>query len=108
MKSVSGSKSKNAPDAVRWTSTALNDLKKISGHIERQRNLATANRVCRIIYDAVQILRRFPESGKTGIEEGTRELVVPAMPSYIVVYRVVYSEAVQILRIWHGAQERRE
>jgi toxin ParE1/3/4 len=91
---------------VRWTPLALNDLKIISSHIERQRNLATANRVCRIIYDAIQILRRFPESGKVGIEEGTRELVVAALPSHIVAYRVTRSEAVQILRIWHGAQER--
>lgn len=61
---------------IRWTPLALNDLKIISIHIERQRNLSTANRVCRIIYDSVQILRRFPESGKTGIEEGTREFVI--------------------------------
>jgi hypothetical protein len=44
--------------------------------------------VCRTIYDAIQIVRRFPESGKTGMEAGTRELVVPALRSYIVVYRV--------------------
>ena len=93
---------------VRWTPAALNDLKTISGYIEAQRNLATANRVSRIIYDAIQMLRRFPASGKTGIEEGTRELVVPALPSYIVVYRVIRSEAIQILRIWHGAQARRD
>jgi toxin ParE1/3/4 len=73
-----------------------------------QRNLETANRVCRIIYDAVQILRRFPQSGKPGIERGTREWVVPQQPSYTVVYRLLPSDAVQILRIWHGAQERHE
>jgi toxin ParE1/3/4 len=95
--------SKNAPDAD--SLDAISDLKTISSHIERARNLATANRVCRIIYDTIQILRRFPESGKIGIEDGTREFVVPALP-YIVAYRVVRSEAVQILRIWHRAQER--
>jgi plasmid stabilization system protein ParE len=93
---------------IRWTPLAINDLKSISSHIERHRNLTTANRVCRIIYDAVQILRRFPESGKGGIEEGTREFVVPTMPSYIVAYRLIRPETVQILRIWHGAQERPE
>jgi addiction module RelE/StbE family toxin len=82
---------------VRWTPSALNDLKIISRHIERQRNLATANRICRIIYDTIQILRRFPESGKPGIEDGTREFVVPKLPSYIVAYRVTHSEVVQIL-----------
>jgi plasmid stabilization system protein ParE len=34
---------------IRWTPLALADLKNISGYIEGQRNLATANRVCRII-----------------------------------------------------------
>jgi plasmid stabilization system protein ParE len=90
---------------IRWTPLALNDIKNISIHIE-QRNLATANRVCRIIYDTVQILRRFPESGKTGIEEGTREFVIPRLPIYTVAYRILSDEAVQILRIWHGAQSR--
>jgi plasmid stabilization system protein ParE len=108
MRCAFGWSSKNAPDANSLDALSLNDLKIISGYIERQRNLSTANRVCRIIYDAIQILRRFPESGKLGIEEGTRELVVPAIPSYIVAYRVARPEAVQILRIWHGAQERRE
>ena len=93
---------------IRWKPAAFNDLKTICRHIERQRNLATANRVCRIIYDAIQILCRFPESGKSGIEEGTREFVVPKLPSYIVAYRVTHSEAVQILRVWHGAQHRHE
>ena len=92
----------------RWTTLAANDLKSISSFIELRRGLATANRVCRAIYDAVQMLRRFPESGRIEIEEGTRELVVPAFPSYIVAYRVSHPEAIEILRIWHAAQQRRE
>ena len=92
---------------VRWTQIALYDLQRISLYIEQQRNLATANRVCRILYDAIQLLRRFPLSGKAGIEEGTRELVIASLP-YIVVYRVLNPDAIQILRIWHAAQERSE
>ena len=88
---------------IRWTQAALNDLKTISHRIEQERNLATANRVCRVIYDAVQMLRRHPQSGRPGTEEGTRELVIPKSP-YIVVYRVMDPDAVHILRIWHGAQ----
>ena len=89
---------------VRWTPTALNDLKVISHRIEQQRNLAAANRVCRRIYAAIQDLRRHPHTGRPGIEEGTRELVISHLP-YIVVYRLEHSEAVEILRIWHGAQD---
>lgn len=91
---------------IRWTPAAIEDLKAVSRFIERERNLRTANRVCRLIYDAIQSLRRFPEVGRSGPEEGTRELVVPALPSYIVVYRMLPFEAVQILRVWHGAQQR--
>ena len=93
---------------IRWTLAALNDLKNISYRIERQRNLSTANLVCRAIYDTVQILRRHPKAGRLGMEAGTRELAVSKLP-YIAAYRLLppeEPEAVQILRIWHGAQER--
>jgi toxin ParE1/3/4 len=93
---------------VLWTPAALSDLKTISSYIEGQRNLATANRICRIIYETVQILRRFPESGKPGMEEGTRELVTPKLPTYIIAYRVMPDRAVEVLRIWHGAQGRQQ
>ena len=39
------------------------------------------------ILDALQLLELFPESGRPGRVEGTRELVVPRLP-YIVVYQV--------------------
>jgi plasmid stabilization system protein ParE len=88
-----------------WTHLAVADLQKISYFIESDRDLDTANRVCRIIYDSVQLLRRFPEAGKRSMEEDTREWIIPALPSYIAVYSVG-SESVKILRIWHGAQKR--
>jgi len=81
-------------------------LKAISLYIEEQRSLTAANKVCRAIYDAIQVLRRFPESGRSGIEEGTRELVAPSLPLYIVVYRLLASKDVEILCIWHAAQTR--
>ncbi len=91
--------------AVRWTPTALGDLKAISQRIEQERSLATANRVCRTIYDSIQMLRRHPNSVRPGREEGSRELVIRGAP-YVVVYRLIKSEAVQLLNIWHGAQNR--
>jgi toxin ParE1/3/4 len=90
---------------IRWTSRAFDDFKHISAYIEEQRNLATANRVCRAIYDAIQMLRQFPHNGRPGLEEETRELVVSAQSSYIVAYRI-QGDVVEILRIWHGAQQR--
>lgn len=86
-----------------WTPAALDDFKTISHRIERQRDLATANRVCRRIYDAIQTLRRHPRTGRPGAEAGTRELIISGLPC-VVVYRQP-PEAVQILRIWDGAQD---
>lgn len=88
---------------IRWTNPAIDDFKTISYRIEQQRNLATANRVCRHIYDAVQTLRRHPHAGRPGIEPETRELVITTAP-YIVTYRL-QSAAVEVLHIWHGAQD---
>ncbi len=92
---------------IRWTTIALDQFKNISYRIEKDRDLATANRVCRTVYDAIQTLQRYPFSGRPGDEEGTRELVVSQTP-YLVAYRVVEPEAIQILHIWHGAQDWRE
>jgi toxin ParE1/3/4 len=54
------------------------------------------------IREQVETLVRFPQSGRLGRIEGTRELVVPRTP-YIVAYRVT-GDAVRILRVLHGAR----
>lgn len=43
---------------IEWSTSAVSDLKAISGYIEGDRNLEIANRITRTIYDAVQSLRR--------------------------------------------------
>jgi addiction module RelE/StbE family toxin len=89
---------------IRWTQPALEDFKTISHRIEQDRNLETANRVCRSIYGAIQLLRQHPYTGRVGAKEGTRELVIPKSP-YLTVYRHT-GEAIEILRLYHGAQKR--
>ncbi len=74
---------------IRWTTAAVNDFKAISLYIERQRSIDAANKVCRTIYNAIQILSRFPESGHEGLEPGTLELVIAELPAYIVAYRLL-------------------
>ena len=49
-------------------------------------------------------LATFPHRGQAGRAAGTRELVLAPLP-YIAVYRVSES-TVEILSIWHGAQDR--
>ena len=65
------------------------------------RNLAAAGRLALQIDEAVERLRRFPESGRPGRVNGTRELIVH--PNYVVVYRVT-PEAIDVLRFLHARQ----
>jgi toxin ParE1/3/4 len=89
---------------IRWTPEAFEDLKQISAFIESRRDLPTANRICRKLYDAVRLLRTHPESGRPGKFPYTRELIVSPLP-YVIVYQEKSLEIV-ILRIWHGRQQR--
>jgi addiction module RelE/StbE family toxin len=87
---------------VEWSPHAVGDLKAISEYIEQDRDLDTANRVARSLYDAVQSLRRMPRRGRIGKLEGTRELILARLP-YIVVYQI-FREHVLVLNIVHAAQ----
>jgi toxin ParE1/3/4 len=51
---------------------------------------------------AVECLSQFPEMGRFGRIEGTRELVIPRTP-YIAAY-LISGNMVRILRVLHGAQ----
>lgn len=87
---------------IEWSQNAVADLQRISEYIEQDRSLEAANRVSRVIYDAVQSLRTMPYRGRPGRVDNTRELVVRTLP-YIVVYQV-FDERLLILNIVHGAQ----
>ena len=86
---------------VRWTMSAAEDLKRIARHI-RKENPAAARHVARTIFDAGNALALFPQRGREGRIAGTREWVFPGWP-YILVYQIT-EHAVEILRVYHGAQ----
>jgi toxin ParE1/3/4 len=88
---------------IEWSAHAVADLQAISEYIERDRNLETANRVARTIYETIQSLRTMPHRGRSGRIENTRELVMPGLP-YLVIYQVS-ENLVLILNIVHGAQK---
>jgi plasmid stabilization system protein ParE len=48
-------------------------------------------------------LEHLPERGRPGLVGGTREITT--LWPYVVVYRITPT-AVEIIRIWHGAQDR--
>lgn len=88
---------------VRWSMPAAEDLERIFRRIERD-NPEAARRVARTIYDACARLKDFPRRGRTSTRMvGKRELVLPPLP-YIVVYKVT-EHAVEISRVFHGAQD---
>jgi toxin ParE1/3/4 len=56
----------------------------------------------RRIYRRIRSLKTSPNRGRPGHLTGTRELILAPLP-YVVVYSVK-AEAVEILHIYHGAQ----
>jgi len=56
----------------------------------------------RRVYNAATTLLTFPNRGRPGKKEGTRELLLAPLP-YIVVY-VVRGDVIFVVRILHGAQ----
>jgi toxin ParE1/3/4 len=87
---------------VRWSPQAAEDLERIAQRILRD-NPAAAREVVETLYNGITNLKTFPNRGRAGRIEGSRELVFPSLP-YIVVYRLK-DQAVEIARIYHAAQD---
>ena len=87
---------------LRWTAPAAQDLYSITRYI-RHDNPIAAREVAKTIYDGCESLINSPHRGRQGKQIGTRELVFSPLP-YIAVYRVT-EDIVEILHIWHGAQD---
>ena len=87
---------------IRWSIPAAEDLERICAWIERD-NAEAARGVAQTIYDGCAQLKDFPNMGRASHRlSGWRELMFPPLP-YIVVYRVK-QDAIEISRIFHGAQ----
>jgi toxin ParE1/3/4 len=88
---------------IRWTPAAADDLTKISEFL-KARFPGYRQPTMRRLYDTIHSLKHSPHRGRPGREEGTRELLFPALP-YIAVYRV-RGEHIEVLPIDHAAQDR--
>ncbi|HEX7788929.1 MAG TPA: type II toxin-antitoxin system RelE/ParE family toxin [Afipia sp.] len=86
---------------LEWSPLAMDDRERIFDFIENDDPRAAMS-VDERIAAQVLVLMRFPEGGRPGRIEGTRELVVRRTP-YIVAYRVD-KDCVRILRVLHSAQ----
>jgi toxin ParE1/3/4 len=88
---------------VRWSLPAAEDLARICERIEID-NPEAARRVAGTIYDGCARLKDFRRLARASSRmAGRRELVFPPLP-YTAVYQVT-DEAVEISRIFHGAQD---
>lgn len=65
------------------------------------RNPTAALRLNGLIDDALRRACQFPEAGRPGRIEGTRELIVH--PNYLIVYQVT-DTAIDVLRLLHARQ----
>ena len=84
-----------------WQRRAKHHVETIREYI-RQFNPTAAVGMAEQIVKSVGTLASFPQIGKAGRVQDTRELAVAGTP-YIIVYRV-RDEVVIILAIFHGAQ----
>jgi addiction module RelE/StbE family toxin len=86
---------------IEWSPEAAGDFTEIVSYIH-ERNSSAAGRVAHTIYDSVTSLEAFPDRGRPGRIEGTRELVLAPLP-FIVIYRVKQN-VVAVARVLHGSQ----
>lgn len=87
---------------IRWTLPAADDLENIKAYLQIHYP-HFAEPTVRTIYQRILSLKASPHQGRPGHRTGTRELAIAPLP-YVVVY-MVKSEAVEILHIYHGAQD---
>jgi len=91
------------PDGGSLVATGSSGSERICERIRRE-NPESARRVAQTIYDACATLRDFPNLGPASKRmAGRRELVFSRLP-YVVVYQVT-QQAVEISRVFHGAQD---
>jgi toxin ParE1/3/4 len=88
--------------ALEWSVFALADRNAIFDYIEVDSPQAAIT-VDDCIQTSVESLMKFPEMGRPGRVEGTRELVIQRTP-YIAAY-LIAGNTVRILRVLHGAQQ---
>lgn len=87
---------------LRWLVFADDELVRIVQEIA-QHNPQAADDLEHRVHKFVQHLTDFPDAGRTGRVDGTRELVISDYP-YIVVYRIQGS-FVEILGVRHAARQ---
>lgn len=87
---------------VKWTKSAQRDIGLILKHFLEIEEKDIGQKLVDRLFASVEILARFPNSGRLGQVDGTRELILPDQ-SYVLVYTI--SQHVEIARVLHFKQK---
>lgn len=87
---------------LKWTQTALSDLKHIYTYIAEENIIAAKNTISKI-QKGVQQIQKYPQVGKKGRVQETKEFIIPNS-FYIIIYREKNS-TIEILSILHTARK---
>jgi len=86
---------------LEWSLFAIADREQIFDYIEAD-NPRAAIALDNRIKEQIEGLLQFPQSGRLGRVDGTRELVITGTP-YIAAY-CLSGETIRVLRVLHGAR----
>jgi toxin ParE1/3/4 len=87
---------------LRWTDGAVEDLRSAHDYLDAENPRAAWDVVDRVM-SAVERLGQFPQMGRPGRVDGSRELVVTGTP-FLIAYRL-QGESIQILAVLHAARK---
>jgi toxin ParE1/3/4 len=88
---------------VVWTRKASRHLRAAYDFWARESSDAAAGTMLVRIFRAIELLERFPETGRQGRVPGTRELVITPT-SFVAAYRIRRGK-IEILSLLHGAKK---
>ena len=90
---------------LQWTEPAARDLDEVEKYISRENSPIVAIDIVLKVIETVEIvLLAHPRAGRIGRVTGTRELVIEGA-SYVITYRQVGPDQLQIIRVLHDAQQ---
>jgi toxin ParE1/3/4 len=88
---------------VVWTRRASQHLRSAYDYWADEKSPESAEIMLDRIFSAVELLQRYPETGRPGRILGTRELVIAPTP-FLVAYRI-RRRGIEIIALLHGARK---
>ncbi len=88
---------------IKWADSAHQDILAILEYFAEKQEKDIGQKILDRLFEALELLAKFPKAGRLGRVEGTRELLIPKSP-YILVYTV--TEQVEIVRLLYTRQGR--